>query len=68
MLNAAATPVRAMQTRRGIKFGIATPYSKMQIPPAAESPNERTKAIDIPVTRYQSPPKTAPIISEAAEA
>ncbi len=61
-------PVRAMQTRSGIKEGMVSPYSNMQIPPAADNPKERTRAMDIPVTRYHRPPKTAPIISEAAEA
>ncbi len=57
-----------MHTSKGMKFGIVLPYSKMQIPPAAESPNDKTNAMLIPVTRYQRPPNTAPIISEAAEA
>jgi len=68
MLKAEAIPVLAIHTNKGIKFGMALPYSKMQSPPAADSPNDKTRAILMPVTRYHKPPKTAPSISEAAEA
>lgn len=61
-------PVRAIHTSTGINVGIASPYSRMQMLPEAARPKERTKAIEIPVTRYQRPPKIAPMISEAAEA
>jgi hypothetical protein len=57
-----------MQTNRGIKLGIVLPYSIMQIPPAADNPNDKTRAILIPVTLYHKPPKTAPNISDRADA
>jgi len=68
MLNAAAMPVRAIKTSTGIKLVMLSPYSRMQIPPAAERPNDNTKEMLIPVTLYQSPPKTAPTISAPADA
>ena len=68
MLKADAIPVLAIHTSRGMKFGMTLPYSKIQMPPAADSPKDRTNAMLIPVTRYHRPPKTGPIISEIAEA
>lgn len=68
MLNAAVMPVRAMNTNTGIKLVMLSPYSSMQIPPAAERPNDNTNEILIPVTLYQRPPKIAPIISAPADA
>lgn len=68
MLKAAHIPTRDIQTSTGIKVGIVLPYSSIQSPPAADKPNERTSAILTPVMRYQRPPNTAPMSSEAAEA
>ena len=68
MLNAAVIPVRAINTNTGIKLVMLSPYSSMQILPAAERPNDSTNEILIPVTLYHRPPKIAPIISAPADA
>ena len=67
-MKADAIPVLAMHTNKGIKPGIALPYSIMQILPAADNPKDKTRAILIPVTLYHKPPKTAPTISDKADA